>query len=174
MRVTHRREHLSQMLANDNYHSTGSTSIRTRPVHRGSVEEMQSSAQNCLSFHACSRPCERRRDRRGFPLIMSTARAEMTRSNIASIRSDTLATQNTSCGSYPQTPGGTPCKHVFILPSQLAESCRYGGRRRVAWPLIHKRVYPCRLGLTYATCQVLVSSCGFRVCIAAATCVCCW
>jgi hypothetical protein len=32
----------------------------------------------------------------------SSAGAEMTRTNTVDIRSDTLATQNTSCSSYPQ------------------------------------------------------------------------
>lgn len=55
----------------------------------------------------------------------STAWAEMTRTNTVSIRSDILATQNTSCSSYPQIlPGNYPGKHVFISPSQLSESCR--------------------------------------------------
>lgn len=40
----------------------------------------------------------------------------MTRTNTVSIRPDTLATQNTSCSSYPQIlPADTPSKHVFIL-----------------------------------------------------------
>lgn len=55
----------------------------------------------------------------------STAWAEMTRTNTVNIRSDILATQNTSCSSYPQIlPGNYPGKHVFISPSQLSESCR--------------------------------------------------
>ena len=103
----------------------------------------QSFVRNYLPVHACSRPCERQRDGSGYP----PHGLKMTRTNTVSIRSDTLATQNTSCRQLSaNTPGRHPLKtrfHLAVPASGELQVCSFHAGRMP--PYSHTRVFLLRL-----------------------------